>query len=505
MKKSPFALVILDGLGYSQESQYNPFAQANLPSLKNWLKIYPHAFLKASGTAVGLLAEMHGNSAVGLLTIGAGRIIPQPVKRIHDDIINGSFFDNQILNKRLKQLENSKQALHIIGLVSDAAVHSSLEHIKALLKAVSHYKINHVYIHAFLDGRDSLPFSANNFLEQIDSYWNKLTNRNSPLASLHGRFYAMDRDSNWQRTFKTYDLITGTSSDVTQTFENWKEALSYWYSKNISDEFILPTKLINFQPIKNGDGLICFNIRADRTRQIIELLINPKKEKLTLAWIITFISYKAEFNVDVLYPNIKIENTLSDQLEKYNKSMFSIAETEKYAHITYFFNGDRELIRNNETRVLIPSKPIGKTYANNPEMSAPEITQEIVNSLQTNPSDFYLVNYANADMVGHSGDFKQTIKGLEVLDKELEILYKEIVEKMGGTLCITSDHGKAESLYDPVLKQPITSHTSNPVFFILINDNLKNRPDKLPLTELADIAPFILDFLNIPIPEEMKK
>lgn len=510
MKRTPFVLVILDGLGLSDESKYNPFAHANLPNLKTWLRTYPNAVLKASGTAVGLLPNMSGNSAVGLLTIGAGRIVPQAIKRIHDDIINGQFFKNEILNTRLKGLEISKKSLHIIGLVSDAAVHSSLEHLKALLKIISNYKIDKIFIHAFLDGRDSLPISAKKFLEEIDHYWQNLTGKNAPFASLAGRYYAMDRDKNWYRTEQVYNLLIGANENNTKIFNDWQEAINYWYSNGLTDEFILPTKLSNFCPMADGDALICFNIRADRARQILQLFLNDKKpsikEKKTdvnLSWIITFTSYKPEFNVDILYPPLVIENTFSDQLALYNKTMFSIAETEKYAHITYFFNGGRELARNNETRMLIPSMPVGKTYANNPEMSARQITKAVIDSLKEMPKDFYLINYANADMVGHSGDFNATIKALEVLDKQLELLYEEVVQNLNGTLCVTSDHGNAESLYDPKANQPQTSHTANPVFFILINKKTRSKNIKLPISELSNIAPFILKLLNIPVAKEM--
>ncbi len=500
-KKSPTALVILDGFGYSTKTQYNAIYHAFTPHFDEWFAHYPHAILQAAGSAVGLLPGYIGNSEVGHMTIGAGRVIDQPIKIIHEAIKNGSFFKNKALIENLKKLAQNGKTLHIMGLLSDAGVHSQIEMLFALLKAAKEHGVRHIVVHAFLDGRDVPPKSAKKYLEELDK---KLKKYGAVLGSVSGRFYAMDRDNNWNRIEKTYRTLTEHQKI---NFTNWPDVLKHYYAKNITDEFIPPTQLSKNTLIKNGDGIIFFNFRPDRARELTQCFVDPhfnhfKINHIDLAFFITPVSYAKNLATTSLFTMPKITNTLKDVLAQHNKTIFSIAETQKYAHVTYFFNGGREKKEPHETWKLIPSLRI-QNYAQAPCMSAPQITAAVLESLKTDPADFYLINYANADMVGHSGNMKATVKAIECLDYQLGKLYDQIINKMNGTMYITADHGNAEDMYDEKIHQPKTSHTTNPVPFIMIRQDLQGKSETLPLTQLADIAPFILTNLGIKKPKEM--
>lgn len=498
--KKPTALVILDGFGYRKERQYNAIAQASKPTFDYLEQHYPHTLLKASGIAVGLLPGYMGNSEVGHLTIGSGRIIPQAIKRIHDAIDDGSFFKNPILLEKLHQLARTNHTLHIMGLLSDAGVHSHIKHLFAFIEAARDAGIHTIVIHAFLDGRDVPPKSAEKYLTELQNF----LHHGEIIGSISGRFYAMDRDKNWERTEAAYRTLTEPQTD---THIDWQTVLTDNYKQGITDEFIKPTQLEPNATIKDGDGIIFFNFRADRARQLTAAFVDDtfkafKTHKIKPLFFITPTQYSPALQTDVLYSMQAVSNTLKDVLSEHGYTIFTIAETEKYAHVTYFFTGGREREIPGEKRVLIPSL-IEKNYIHYPCMSAPEITEAIVLSLENQPKDFYLVNYANADMVGHSGNMDATVKAIECLDAQLKVLYNEIVEKFDGTLFITADHGNAEQMFDPQFNQPRTAHTSNPVPFLMINKRLKDKDIQLPLKELSDIAPFILRQLNIPIPQEM--
>ena len=503
IKKNIKILIILDGIGISKNRKYNALYQANSIILK-WLKIYPSCLLKAYGQYVGLFNSLIGNSEVGHLTIGSGRIIKQPVTLIHEAIKNGQFFKNKLLINSLKKLKNKNTRLHIMGLLSDAGIHSHIEILFALLKLAKNIGIKEVIIHGFLDGRDVWPKSAKKYLLMVEKQIKNL--KIGKIGSLHGRFYAMDRDNNWQRTKKSYDILTKKSK---VNFDDWRKLLKYFYKKSITDEFIKPSALINDAFLKDQDGLIFFNIREDRARQITQAILSDnfdkfKTQNINLLWFITGILYSPDFKTKYICKKKLVTNTLFDILEKNNLKIFSIAESEKYAHITYFFNGGREIIRPNETRVLIKSKSYSHNYAKIPHMSAEKITDSIINSLEKDPKDFYLVNYANADMVGHSGQLNPTIEAIEFLDKQIERIRKILIEKYDGTIYLTSDHGKAEEMYNYKIKKSITSHTKNPVPFIFINKDNKYKHYKLNLTQLQDIAQFILKDLNLKVPKIMR-
>ncbi len=498
------ALIILDGFGYREAINYNAIYHARTPNYDAWMREYPHAILGASGANVGLPEKNIGSSEAGHLTIGLGRIIKEPMAIIHDAIEDKSFFANPILVNTLKKLKGDN-TLHVMGLLSDAGVHADLEQLYAFLKAAKHEGISNIVIHPFLDGRDTPPQSAGRFLKLLEKQLKELGI--GKIGSIHGRLYAMDRDKNWNRTEQSYRTLTEPQETP---YASWEQALEHYYTIKTTDEFVPPTQLAKDAYIKDGDGVIFFNFRPDRARQLTASFIDPdfesfNRKPLKLAFFITPTVYNTKLQTEALYPEEKdATNSLKDVLTQNGKTIFSIAETEKYAHVTYFFDGGKEECASNETRMLIPSLHT-KQYAKQPEMSAHAITEKVLESLKTNPCDFYLINYANADMVGHSGNFGATIKAIECLDKQLGILYDQIVKKMGGTMYITADHGNAEDMYDEEAHQPRTAHTTNPVPFLMLRNDLEGKGDeKLSLTQLSDIAPFILKNMGLPVPKEME-
>jgi 2,3-bisphosphoglycerate-independent phosphoglycerate mutase len=415
-------------------------------------------------------------------------------------------------------LKKTNNALHLMGLLSDAGVHSHQENLYALLKFAHMKGLKNVFIHAFLDGRDTPPKSAIQFLSKLEKTCNRL--HCGIIASLHGRFYAMDRDNNWERTKKSYNVLCG---NTTVNTKSWKELLQNSYTQNITDEFFKPILINQLGTIKKEDGIICFNFRPDRAQQITRPFIDPtfnkfktknlNSTKKTLAFFVSTTRYKKEFqhfNNDILFEQENITHTLLDEISQQTngKKLFIIAETEKYAHVTYFFRGMNETKFDNAQYTLIPSIKT-KSYDHYPEMSAKQITDAILKSLQMNPAYFYLVNYANPDMVGHSGNLNATIKACEFLDIQLEKLYKEVVEKQNGTIFITGDHGNAEEMINPTTGEPKTAHSQNPVIFITLNKDLQHSKAKTPQYPnkpsfgLSIVAPTILRYLGLKIPSEM--
>jgi len=503
-KHIPTVLIILDGFGFRTNPEGNAVSLADTPNLTKWLKEYPHTLLRASGIAVGLPEGFVGNSEVGHMAIGCGRIIQQPLSTIQNAIANGSFFSNPILVEKLRELKDKQQTLHIMGLLSDAGIHSHMDHLKAYIKTAVQEGITNIVVHAFLDGRDTPPRTAEFYLEKLELILK--TVGHGKIGSIQGRFYAMDRNHSWDRTESSYRSLT--EQQTTQAAD-WRTVVKSNYAQNVTDEFIPPTQLDPSGYIKPGDGIIFINIRSDRARQLTTSFIQPdfkkfKIHKLDLTFFITPVSYSPLLHTTVLYPEAKVAHCLKDVLAAHEKSQLSIAETEKYAHVTYFFSGGNEKIVNQEVRILVPSIQTA-SYANYPAMSAPLITQAVIKSLKRFPRDFYLVNYANADMVGHSGNLGATIKAIEILDAELKKIYDIVVEQMGGTMYITADHGKAEQMIDSKTGQPRTAHTTNPVPFVMIRNNLENSGMKLDIKELANIAPLILKNMGLPVPDEMKK
>jgi 2,3-bisphosphoglycerate-independent phosphoglycerate mutase len=519
MKKIyPVALVILDGFGYSRETKHNAIAHAHMPHFNQWWQQYPHAIIKAAGTAVGLPDNWIGNSEVGHLTIGAGRVIEQPMTIWMESIKNGSFARNKTLLASFEELKKNGGALHIIGLLSDAGVHAHEAQIYASIAAAVDAGLKMIVVHPILDGRDVAPRSAYTYLEQLTRFIKHCNHDgNKPrviIGSVQGRFYAMDRDNNWDRIEKSYRMLTELStsqlgSPSKGTEDGVKKFLEHNYMQNITDEFIPPMQLDAAGEINNGDGIFFCNVRPDRARELTMVFTQKDfaafiRKPLNLTFFMTPVAYDKSISTTVLFPRDPVHNTLKDVLASHGKTIFAIAETEKYAHVTYFFRGENEEPVATETRDIIPSI-VAKNYVGYPKMSAELITDSVLNSLINDAKDFYLINYANADMVGHSGDFDATVKAVECLDQQLQRLYEVIVQKMGGTLYITSDHGKAEKMWDENLQQPCTAHTNNSVPFIMISNDVKNRDERLPVHELADLAPFILDSLRSNVPAEMMK
>jgi len=513
---TPTMLVILDGFGYRKEKWGNAIAHAHLPFWRYLTAKYPTTLLKSAGSSVGLPDGFIGNSEVGHLTMGAGRIIPSILKQFHDAIDNESFFNNQILIRCFSKLALSGKSLHLMGLLSDAGVHSHMKHLFAYIKLAHKLKVKSILIHGFLDGRDVQPMSAEVYIKQLDDYLKHYPN--CKLASLHGRYYAMDRDTNWDRIKVSYDLLTKTSDHIAL---DWQQALKQSYENNITDEFFIPKLLGVNGVVKQGDGIVCFNFRPDRSRELTQAFIDPLFTPFSnplntgnnrLDFFITTTRYKEEFKAlknDILFEHKAIANTLLDEIaqQKNSPPVFITAETEKYAHVTYFFRGMVDKQLPSEIRKIIPSIK-AKNYTLNPEMSASSITNGLIRSLRTAPAFFYLVNYANADMVGHSGDFPATVKACEIIDQQLALLYHEVVDRLGGTLIITADHGNAEEKADHE-GNSLTAHTKNPVPFLLVSKNsvggVSAPFDKEVVYGLQHVAPTVLKQMNLTIPDSMNK
>lgn len=499
----PFLLVICDGFGYSNATLHNAIAHANMPNFDALWAKYPHTLLTASGPPMGLLDGSPGNSEVGHLTIGTGRVTPQPVSIVMKAINNGNFFSNPTLTQGLNTLKSNSGRLHLMGLLSNAGIHSHDALLYAVIKAAEQKNIREIYVHAFLDGRDDAPESAAIYLKKLDVF---IENHPSvKIATIGGRFYSMDRDNHWDRIEKSYRILTQKEPSG---YNSWQPLLEHYYAQDVTDEFIPPTQLDPTGIVQPNDGIFFFNIRPDRARQITQAFIDPdfngfKRTQIPVSCFITPVSYGDQIHTSVMFPDLDKKNTLTDILLEHHKAVYEIAETEKYAHVSYFFNGGREEKKPGETRVLIESLNL-KTYDSQPCMSAPKITQAVIESLKQDPKDFYVINYANADMVGHSGNFDATVKAVECLDKQLGTLYKQAVQEMNGSMIITADHGNAEKMFDIKTNQPKTAHTSNKVPFIFITKE-KSDVSLKSLTSLADIAPFILRQFGLQIPEEMEK
>ena len=515
--KKPLILAILDGWGYRKESQYNAIAQAEPQTMQMLMQKYPWTTLEASGTAVGTLPGYAGNSQIGHMAIGTGTIIEQPLMGLSVAIKSGHLHEWKFIQEYCQQLQNSNGRLHIMGLLSDGGVHSHEDHAHALIKYVAECGITQPVIHPFLDGRDVPPQSAEIYLQRLEHVLQN--NSNGYIGTMMGRYYAMDRDGNWQRTLQAYGCMTNDASSVKK---DWQSALSHCYDLGITDEFIPPMRLHEDNTIQDGDAVIFFNFRADRARQLTALLLDytnispigdiPENhdtndyqlipahdyEPRKLSWMITGTQYHPEFDTKSLYTQPQPESTMCDVLDQNNTRIYRIAETQKYAHITYFFNGGNENTYTTETRTLIPSLDV-KHFHNYPEMSAQKITDAVRESFENDPHDFYLINYANADMVGHSGDIEATQQAVTCVDQQIQQLY-DIAQQHDAILCITADHGNAEDMYYPEKDSPRTSHTTHPVPFIYIDPDTQELPQ---LYGLADIAPFLLKQMGIPVPEHM--
>ncbi len=489
MTKNPLLLCILDGWGIGDpKNPNNAIARAKTPNYDRFLSNYCHSQIKTSGLDVGLPDGQIGNSEVGHMTIGAGRVIFQDLPRINNAINDGSLSKNQDLLKLAVNLKKSKKSCHLAGLFSDGGVHAHINHIVFLADFLQKNNIK-TYLHLFLDGRDVAQKSALNYLDSIADL---LKNHNVKIATISGRYYAMDRDKNWDRVNLASEAILEGKG---KKFSEVVLAIQNSYQNNITDEFIKPCVIGNYQGVAPEDALIFANFRADRARQISEKFQESNKFSQALA----MTEYSAKLNdfYKILFPAIKVENSLPEILAKNNLTQLRIAETEKYAHVTFFFSCGKEDQFVGEERILVKSPSVA-TYDLKPEMSAIEVTKNLVEAINSKKFDFIVVNYANPDMVGHSGLLEPAIKACEVIDVQLGELEKAILAN-DGQMLITADHGNIEDMVDDN-GQPHTSHTINPVPLILIS---KNKEINLQNGSLADLAPTILQLMNINKPQEM--
>lgn len=501
MKNKPVMLIILDGFGIGKNYKGNAVHLAKKPNYEKLFNEYPTTSLDASGLAVGLPEGQMGNSEVGHLNIGSGRIVYQELTRISKEIKEGKFFERPVLLDAIENVKNKNSKIHLIGLVSDGGVHSHNTHLYGLLELLKKHEVKDVYVHVILDGRDVPPTIGKTHIKELIDKMNEIGV--GKIASVSGRYYAMDRDNRWDRTKLAYDAMTlgkgKFCNDPLLAVENS-------YAEGIKDEFVVPIVITeNNAPVSTvdtGDSIVFFNFRPDRARQISRAFVDPnfigfKREKEVNTFYVTMTEYdKTMPNVHVVYKNESLDNTLGEYISKKGLTQLRAAETEKYAHVTFFLNGGREQAFENEDRVLIPSPKVA-TYDLQPEMSAFELKDEIINRLNMDKYDLFIVNFANPDMVGHTGIVPAAIKAVETVDICLGEIIEVLLNKDGKAI-ITSDHGNSESLIDDE-GNPITAHTTNKVPLILVGENdVKLREGKL-----ADLAPTLLELLGLEKPLEM--
>ena len=501
MSKRPVVLAILDGYGISKETKGNAVCSAKKPNLDRLNATYPTTVIHASGMDVGLPDGQMGNSEVGHTNIGAGRIVYQELTRITKSISDGDFFENEALVGACKNCADKNSSLHIMGLLSDGGVHSHIEHLFAIVELAKKQGLKNVYVHCFLDGRDVSPTSGVDFAAQLE---NKLSEIGvGKIATLSGRYYAMDRDNRWERVTKAYDaLVYGKG----ETADNAVDAIKASYANDVTDEFVVPTVILeNGKPtatIGEGDSIVFYNFRPDRAREITRTLVDPDfdgfERKYFETYFVTMTQYDAKMpNVHVAFKPQKLVNTIGEYVSSKGLKQLRIAETEKYAHVTFFFNGGVEKVYDGEDRILVASPKVA-TYDMQPEMSAYEVTDKLLEALDTDKYDMVILNFANCDMVGHTGIMEAAIKAVETVDECIGKVADKVIS-MGGAIFITADHGNAEQMIDPADGSVFTAHTTNVVPLIAagIGDV------KLNEGRLADLAPTMLDVMGLDIPEEM--
>ena len=495
-------LMILDGFGVNEKDEGNAVKIANIPNINQIMKENPNTLIHTSGSDVGLPEGQMGNSEVGHTNIGAGRIIYQDLAKITKSIEDGDFFSKSEFVAAIENCKKNGSNLHIMGLLSDGGVHSHNRHLYGLLELAKRKDFENVYVHCFLDGRDRPPASAEGYITELE---NKIAEKGvGKIATLAGRFYAMDRDKRWERVSQAYNaMVKGEGEkNISAT-----AAIEESYQKEVFDEFVKPTVITNksgepLTTIKSGDSVIFFNFRPDRAREITRALVDKdfdgfETEKLDL-YFVCMTSYDETMpNVEVAFRKEEIKNTFGEIVSRNGLKQLRIAETEKYAHVTFFFNGGEEKQYEGEDRILVPSPKV-ETYDLKPEMSALEVTEKLVEAIKSEKYDCIIVNYANPDMVGHTGNIDAAVKALEVLDGCVKQVV-DAVKEVEGTLLITADHGNSEQMIDYVTGEPYTAHTTNPVPLIIIGQGNK----KVKEGKLADLAPTMLDIMGLDIPEEM--
>src|SRR6202795_5122044 len=524
MRPKPLVLIILDGWGYSPRTEANAIALARKPTYDRLLREYPNTLIHTSGPFVGLPEGQMGNSEVGHLNMGAGRIVHMDITRIELMIQNGDFFSDPTLVAAMKHARTGGRRLHLFGLLSDGGVHSQQTHLYALLEMAKQRGVDRVFVHAFMDGRDTLPTNGAGYLDQLQQRMREYST--GKIASVNGRYYAMDRDRRWERIAKAYNAMVNGDGEGGKYVDAIK-GMKASYNKNVTDEFVVPFVCVDdrgepLATIRDDDSCICFNFRADRVRQITRALTRnsglnekagrdlPGADDLDVTiprdrvpenlHYVCMTRYDKQFSLPVVIPPESMNNILSNVMGQMNLRNLRVAETEKYAHVTYFFNGGVEQPFPGEERQLIPSPKVA-TYDLKPEMSAAGIADAVVKATNDGTFDVMIVNFANADMVGHSGKIEPTVKAVETVDACLGRI-ETAVRARGGAMLITADHGNAEMMIDPTTGGPHTAHTTNPVPFIVIAEDAKQYTLK-PNGSLRDISPTMLAMLGIDEPKEM--
>ena len=503
LKPRPVALIVLDGWGYSESPEANAIYAAHKPCWDQLWAQYPHTLIRGSGAEVGLPAGQMGNSEVGHLNLGAGRVVYQEYTRVSRAIKTGSFFSNQTLTEAVELAVRTDKAVHILALLSPGGVHSHEEHVHAMAELAARHGAPRVYLHAFLDGRDTAPKSAGDSIKAMDAKFRELGR--GCFASIIGRYYAMDRDHRWPRIQAAYDLITQGVAEYQAP--DALAGLGMAYSRGETDEFVKATAIVppGEQPVRvhDGDVVVFMNYRSDRARQITRPFIDPDFDGFAravvpkLGMFVSLTEYSADFDIPVAYPPERLNNVFGAYIAGLGLHQLRIAETEKYAHVTFFFNGGREEPFEFEDRILVPSPNVA-TYDLQPEMNAPALTDQLVAAIESGKYDAIICNFANPDMVGHSGNLPATVKAIEALDACLARVVAA-VQKAGGEALITADHGNAEQMRNKETGQPHTAHTSNPVPFIYVG-----RPAKMADSgALSDVAPTMLYLMGLDKPPEM--
>ena len=488
----PLVLCIMDGVGEREEIYGNAVKQANTPNLDRLKEKYGFSVLNASGTPVGLPAGQMGNSEVGHMNIGAGRVIYQPLELINHEIEEGTFYENEEILKLIHHVKENHSKIHIMGLISDGGVHSSIEHLLAILEMCKRNEVERIYLHLCTDGRDVDPHSAYTYIARVEE---KLKETGGKIATIGGRYYTMDRDNNYDRLKKGYDVIV---NGVGPKHTSIKTFIEESYQAGITDEFLIPTIFDEEGMLEENDAFMTFNFRKDRLRELFTAITNPEFHDMEVkrfqnVYALTMLPVVESVKAPHAFDDPNPKNILGEYLEKNGLTQLRIAETEKYAHVTFFFDGGKEVDYQGEKKILIPSPKVA-TYDLKPEMSAYEVTEHILEELPN--FDVVIINYANGDMVGHTGVMEAAIKAVEVVDECVGKVYDK-VESLGGCMIITADHGNSDTMLDEK-GNVVTSHSTSVVPFIVTKENIQLRNGKL-----GDIAPTMLSLLNLPIPPEM--
>ncbi|MFA5358455.1 MAG: 2,3-bisphosphoglycerate-independent phosphoglycerate mutase [Patescibacteria group bacterium] len=518
-RPKPVVLMILDGWGVAPPSDGNGITLAKTPVINKLISTYPAMTLQASSEEVGLRFGEMGNSEVGHLTLGSGRVLYQNLPRISRSIRDGDFFKNEAFLKAIEHVKKNKSKLHLVGLASEGGVHSHLDHLLALLDLAKKQKIKEVYIHAIIDGRDTLPNVAGDFIKKIEDKIREVGV--GKIATISGRYYAMDRDNRWDRIEKSYRaMVDGQSAEF---FSDPQDAIKKSYKKKIFDEEFVPVVIVSGEnpvgTISDHDSVIFFNFRADRAREMTKTFVLPdfdkfKRDYFADLFFVTMMEYEKDLPVSaVAFPPQEIKNSLSDVVAAAGLKQLHIAETEKYAHVTFFFNGLKDIKHKDEDQVVIPSPHVA-SYDKQPEMSADKVTDRLIKEIKADTYDFILVNYANADMVGHTSNISAVVKAVEFLDRCVGQVVDLVLAK-GGVVVITSDHGNADELLNLQTGEPVKEHSTNPVPFIIVGKEWEGKNAGLPegvgsdlsivppKAILSDVAPTVLKILKLKIPEDM--